>query len=85
MQLELRPRRLREAAALWRRITDEVGAEARDALWSHPDLIPDAADIDDPDAFITRLTAEAPEPDEIDKAIDDLLGNIGGEDRPKEQ
>lgn len=85
VQLELRPRRLREAAALWRRITDAVGAEARDALWSHPDLIPDAADIDDPDAFIARLTAEAPEPDEIDKAIDDLLGDVGGEDRPKEE
>src|SRR5690606_22392773 len=85
VQLELRPRRLREAAALWRRITDAVGPEARDALWSHPDLIPDTADIDDPDAFITRLTSPAPEPDEVDRAIDDLLGDVDGEDRPKEQ
>lgn len=85
VQLELRPRRLREAASLWQRITDAVGAEARDALWTHPDLIPDAADIDDPDAFIARLTSPAPEPDDIDRAIDDLLGDVGGEDRPKEQ
>lgn len=84
VQLELRPRRLREAAALWQRITDAVGPEARDALWSHPDLIPEASDIDDPDAFITRLTAPAPEPDDIDKAISDLLGDVGGEDRPRE-
>ena len=38
--LELRPRRLREAAAMWQAVTDAVGAEARDALWSHPDLLP---------------------------------------------
>jgi len=85
VQLELRPRRLREAAALWQRITDAVGTEARDALWSHPDLIPDASDIDNPDAFITRLTSPAPEPDEVDRAIDDLLGDVDGDDRPKEQ
>lgn len=31
--LELRPRRLREAAAMWQQLTDAVGAERRDALW----------------------------------------------------
>ncbi|HRP99745.1 MAG TPA: zinc-dependent metalloprotease [Terrimesophilobacter sp.] len=85
VQLELRPRRLREAAALWQRITDAVGPEARDNLWTHPDLVPDAADIDDPEAFISKLTSPAPEPDDIDRAIDDLLEDIGGEDRPKEK
>ncbi|KAB8288947.1 hydrolase [Bifidobacterium ramosum] len=38
--LELRPKRMREAAALWERIGAEEGAEARDAKWSHPDLLP---------------------------------------------
>lgn len=84
VQLELRPRRLREAAALWQRITDAVGAEARDDLWSHPDLVPTADDIDNPDAFIARLTGPAPEPDDIDQAISDLLEDTNGEDRPKE-
>jgi putative hydrolase len=46
--LQLRPRRLREAAALWARITHERGAEGRDALWAHPDLLPTSADLDDP-------------------------------------
>src|SRR6202020_782875 len=43
--LELRPRRLREAAEIWRRLTDVRGAEGRDALWAHPDLMPTAEDF----------------------------------------
>src|SRR6266480_3505211 len=50
--LELRPRRSREAAAIWRGLTDARGAEGRDAVWSHPDLLPTAEDFDDPDGFI---------------------------------
>ncbi|MBK5239285.1 MAG: zinc-dependent metalloprotease, partial [Actinomycetales bacterium] len=46
--LELRPRRLREAAILWQQITDAVGADVRDALWAHPDLMPTAEDLDNP-------------------------------------
>jgi putative hydrolase len=38
--LKLRPRKLREAAALWERITTDEGAEGRDAHWSHPDRLP---------------------------------------------
>ena len=47
--LELRPRRMREAAAMWRAVTEAVGVEARDALWAHPDLLPTAEDLDDPE------------------------------------
>ncbi|SEH03577.1 putative hydrolase [Nonomuraea solani] len=50
--LELRPRRLREAAALWRALESERGLEGRDALWGHPDLMPTADDLDDPEAFV---------------------------------
>jgi putative hydrolase len=50
--LELRPRRSREAGALWRSLTEARGAEGRDALWAHPDLLPTAADFDDPDGFV---------------------------------
>jgi putative hydrolase len=50
--LELRPRRLREAAAIWRGLTDARGIEGRDAVWAHPDLLPTAEDFDDPDAFV---------------------------------
>jgi putative hydrolase len=71
--LELRPRRLREAAAMWRRITDAVGVEARDSLWSHPDLLPTAADIDDPDRIVARLTGGGEPQDDVDREIADLL------------
>ena len=49
--LELRPRRLRDAAALWRAVLAEQGQDGREALWSHPDLLPTADDLDDPEAF----------------------------------
>ena len=50
--LELRPRRLREAAAIWRGLTDARGIDGRDAVWTHPDLLPTADDFDDPDGFV---------------------------------
>ena len=53
--LELRPRKLREAAVLWERLTAAVGADARDAVWQHPDLLPGAEDLDEPAAFIDRI------------------------------
>ena len=52
--LELRPRRLREAATLWRTLRERRGAEGRDELWRHPDLLPSADDLDDPEAFVRR-------------------------------
>ncbi|MFY9331298.1 MAG: zinc-dependent metalloprotease [Candidatus Nanopelagicales bacterium] len=58
--LELRPRALREAAALWTLVRAERGMEGSDDLWSHPDLLPDRDDLDDPAAFLTR-SAEQPE------------------------
>jgi putative hydrolase len=50
--LELRPRRLREAATLWARLGEARGSDGRDAVWAHPDLMPTAADLDDPTAFV---------------------------------
>ncbi len=49
--LELRPRRLREAAALWEALGTARGPEGRDAVWAHPDLLPAAADLDDPAGY----------------------------------
>ena len=81
--LELRPRRLREAAVMWQKLTTEVGEERRDHLWSHPDLVPTSEDIDDPAALVARLTGPEPAPDDIDQAIEDLL-NDDRDDRPHE-
>ncbi len=50
--LELRPRRLREAAVIWQGLTTERGVTGRDAIWAHPDLLPTADDFDDPDGFV---------------------------------
>jgi putative hydrolase len=53
--LELRPRKMREAAALWERLTEAGGIDARDAVWNHPDLMPSAEDLDEPASFIDRV------------------------------
>jgi putative hydrolase len=58
--LELRPRRLRDAAELWRLLGEQRGTAGRDALWAHPDLIPSADDLDDPAAFVARDEASDP-------------------------
>jgi putative hydrolase len=63
--LELRPRRLREASALWRAVREQHGVSGRDEIWKHPDLLPDAADLDDPTAFVRRG-------DEPDAGLDQL-------------
>src|SRR3954451_14850770 len=52
--LELRPRRLRDAAALWALLEHRRGVAGRDAVWEHPDLMPSTDDLDDPFAFVDR-------------------------------
>lgn len=71
--LELRPRRLREAAAMWREIGAAVGIEKRDALWDHPDVVPTGADIENPSALISKLREGGQLPDAFDQALRDLL------------
>ena len=53
--LELRPRKVREAADLWRQLLAAADVEGRDGVWAHPDLLPDASDLDNPAAFIDRV------------------------------
>ena len=54
--LELRPRRLREAGALWAAVLEQRGVQGRDALWEHPDLLPTDDDFADPAAFALAKT-----------------------------
>ncbi|MGH3358699.1 MAG: zinc-dependent metalloprotease [Nocardioidaceae bacterium] len=70
--LELRPRRLRDAAHLWAALRDRRGAEARDAVWAHPDLLPSASDLDDPLGFAADAETEVADQD-FDAALADLL------------
>ena len=87
--LELRPRQLRAAAALWRALTDARGIEGRDAVWAHPDLIPTTEDLENPDAFVERSgqagedtidqLERTPPSAEAEAADDDTAGQ---DDRP---
>ena len=70
--LELRPRRLRDAATVWGAMGQRYGNADRDKLWSHPDLLPTSDDLDEPLDFVARhglddefgaLTDEHPEED----------------------
>jgi putative hydrolase len=77
--LELRPRRLRDASALWGSLRSRQGHEARDAVWAHPDLLPTAADLDDPLGF----REDMPEVEELtDAAFDDAIAELLKGDEP---
>ncbi|TXJ05552.1 MAG: zinc-dependent metalloprotease [Aeromicrobium sp.] len=77
--LELRPRRLRDAAALWGALRDREGPAARDAIWGHPDLAPTMADLDDPLGF-GRETESGLSDAEFDAALEQLLDEGTGPD-----
>jgi putative hydrolase len=85
--LELRPRRLRDASALWGSLRSRKGQSARDAVWSHPDLLPTSADLDDPLGFQEGSvpSAEMLTDAAFDAAIADLLDNEAGPDGPPER
>ena len=72
--LELRPRRLREAAAVWAALTTARGTAGRDALWAHPDLVPTAGDFADPTGFATP-SEESSRTSDLDAALAAILDN----------
>lgn len=72
--LELRPRRMRDAANLWAALRDARGVDGRDAVWSHPDLVPTSADLDDPLGFVAgESRSEGEENADFDTALEELL------------
>jgi putative hydrolase len=78
--LELRPRRLRDAAKLWAALREARGLDGRDAVWSHPDLLPTSSDLDTPDQFVQGKEKPASEA-EFDAALAELLAEA---ERPPE-
>jgi putative hydrolase len=70
--LELRPRKLRDASQLWGALTRRVGAERRDDIWSHPDLIPTGHDLDDWEAWVEK-TVSGGAGDDVDRELEKLL------------
>jgi putative hydrolase len=82
--LELRPRRLRDAATVWGAMLQQHGAAARDRLWSHPDLLPTSEDLDEPLDFVARQGAD----DELSRMIEQAGQDGGqapaGDDQPRD-
>lgn len=70
--LELRPRQMREAAVMWQVLTDHLGQAGRDSLWVHPDQLPTAEDIANPQDLLNRLRGGNDDLDqELRKLLDD--------------
>ncbi len=87
--LELRPRRLRDASTLWGSLRTRQGAEARDGVWTHPDLLPTSADLDDPLGFREGATAPTGLDDadfdaELRKLLDGDQPDERADERPEE-
>ncbi|MDN6021999.1 MAG: zinc-dependent metalloprotease [Acidipropionibacterium jensenii] len=80
--LQLSPRRVRDAANLWAALRDGRGTVGRDAVWHHPDLMPTAADLDDPLGYVSgesvhngdEITAD------LDAELEELLRAEGEDD-----
>ena len=83
--LELRPRKMREAAVLWERLTEAAGIDARDAVWQHPDLLPSSADLDEPAGFIDRVIGGDVGGIDIDAVIAEFEKDVheSGSDEPE--
>lgn len=58
LAIDMSAKRVRVAHGVWDYITDKYGAEARDRLWSHPDLLPTSEDLTDPTDFLAALAAD---------------------------
>ena len=53
---------------------DARGVDGRDAVWSHPDLVPTSADLDDPLGFVAGEThSEGEQNADFDTALEELL------------
>ncbi|KWX10378.1 hypothetical protein TR74_03945, partial [Carbonactinospora thermoautotrophica] len=52
--------------------TERHGIEGRDAVWGHPDLLPTAEDLDDPESFVDRSQLD----------LSGLLGDAEAGDNP---
>lgn len=67
--LDLRPRRLRDASAMWAALTRSVGATQRDAIWAHPDLQPTPQQLGNWELWLETRTTR----DDIDAELAKML------------
>lgn len=69
--LELRPRRLRDAANLWAALDHAFGSEGRDEVWNHQESLPTHNDLDDPLAYVEMLRMLRDIPDDLSSLYGD--------------
>ncbi|WP_156164969.1 zinc-dependent metalloprotease [Demequina silvatica] len=77
LSLELRPRRMRDASAMWAALHSRLGAEGRDGVWSHPDLLPTSEELAAWQAWVGAYVTRG-EGDEVDRELERLLGSDDG-------
>lgn len=68
--LELSPKLRREAGAMWQQVSDAIGKEAADKLWAHPDQLPSADEIKNPEQLLKRISGES---DDFDDQLKKFL------------
>ena len=51
--------------------------DARDAVWAHPDLMPTAADLDEPAGFIDRIIGGDVSSADVDALIAEIEKETG--------
>ena len=69
------------AASIFALVEADGGRDAREALWSHPDMVPSETELATPDTFLTLRRAAAEEDADIDAALNSLLdGTLGWAD-----
>ena len=71
--LDLRPRRLNDAAELWVTIEDSEGKEYRDAIWESQLRLPTEEDLDDPQGYVKRRETAAEQSASLDEDLKKLL------------
>ncbi|SEJ19825.1 zinc-dependent metalloprotease [Demequina mangrovi] len=74
LDLELRPRRMRDASAMWAALHARLGSEGRDEVWSHPDLLPTAEDLGAWQTWVEGYVSRG-EKDDVDRELERLLGS----------
>lgn len=87
----LRPRRLRDAAALFTFLEQKSGPEARDGVFRHPDVLPTTQDLDDPLGYEERRRTDWSSESSLDEALERILreadepgGRTDGGDAPRD-
>src|SRR5690625_1853603 len=76
----LRPRRMRDAAALFTFLEQKSGAEARDGVFRHPDVLPTTEDLDDPLGYEERRRTDWASDSSLDEALERILREADDQD-----